>query len=100
MTNFRSRAEQQRRCTGQHQQHINTLSAHRSVPAQVFKGSFLNEIRLESKNVTMLVSLTSTVIPFIIVLFIPTVTDTDGIRLRVRTEKRKTWSQKESEEWE
>lgn len=49
---------------------------------------------------TMLVSLTSTVIPFIIVLLIPTVTDTDGIRLRVRTEKRKTWSQKESEEWE
>lgn len=49
---------------------------------------------------TMLVSLTSTVIPFIIVLFIPTVADTDGIRLRVRTEKRKTWSQKESEEWE
>lgn len=49
---------------------------------------------------TMLVSLTSTVITFIIVLFIPTVTDTDGIRLRVRTEKRKTWSQKESEEWE
>lgn len=42
---------------------------------------------------TMLVSLTSTVIPFIIVLFIPTVTDTDGIRLRVRMEKRKTWSQ-------
>lgn len=47
----------------------------------------------------MLVSLTSTIITFIIVLFIPTVTDTDGIRLRVRTEKRKTWSQK-SEEWE
>lgn len=49
---------------------------------------------------TMLISLTSTVITFIVVLFIPTVTDTDGIRLQVRTVKRKTWSQKESEEWE